>query len=98
LCVKSQARLDLLSEIMDIYRSYQLPTQVFTASLRAPLHVLAAARMGVHIGTMPLKVFEQLFKHPLTDVGLASFLKDWEKARKVLGNIVTTTGARTAGQ
>jgi hypothetical protein len=47
---------------------------------------------------MPFKVFEQLFKHPLTDVGLASFLKDWQKARKVLGDIITTTGVRTAGR
>ena len=94
----AQEGLHVLSEIMDIYRAYQFPTQVLAASLRGPLHVVAAARMGVHIGTMPFKVFEQLFKHPLTDVGLASFLKDWQKARKVLGDIITTTGVRTAGR
>src|ERR1700756_937967 len=88
----SQDGLHVLREIMDIYRSYQFPTQVLAASLRHPLHVVEAAKMGVHIGTMPFKVFEQLFKHPLTDVGLASFLKDWQKARKVLGDIITTTG------
>jgi transaldolase len=94
----AQEGLHVLSEIMDIYRAYQFPTQVLAASLRGPLHVVAAARMGVHIGTMPFKVFEQLFKHPLTDVGLASFLKDWQKARKALGDIITTTGVRTAGR
>ena len=75
----AQDGLHVLSEIMDIYRAYQFPTQVLAASLRGPLHVVEAARMGVHIGTMPFKVFEQLFKHPLTDVGLASFLKDWQR-------------------
>ncbi len=94
----AQEGLHVLSEIMDIYRAYQFPTQVLAASLRGPLHVVEAARMGVHIGTMPFKVFEQLFKHPLTDVGLASFLKDWQNARKVLGDIITTTGVRTAGR
>lgn len=82
---------------MDIYRAYQFPTQVLAASLRGLRHVVEAARMGVHIGTMPLKVFEQLFKHPLTDAGLASFVKDWEKARPVLGEILRTTGVQIAG-
>ena len=60
---------------------------MLAASLRHPIHVLEAAKMGAHIGTMPFKVFEQLFKHPLTDRGLEGFLKDWEKAREVLGDI-----------
>jgi transaldolase len=80
--------LKLLREIMDIYRVYNFPTQVLAASLRHPVHVVEAAKMGSHIGTMPYKVFEQLFHHPLTDKGLAGFLKDWEKAREVLGNIL----------
>jgi len=79
--------LTLLQEIMDIYQAYDYPTQVLAASLRHPLHVVAAARMGAHIGTMPYKVFEQLFKHPLTDNGLKAFLKDWEKARETLGDV-----------
>jgi len=79
--------LTLLREIMDIYKAYNYPTQVLAASLRHPLHVIAAARMGAHIGTMPYKVFEMLFKHPLTDRGLEGFLKDWEKARETLGDV-----------
>ena len=79
--------LTLLREIMDIYKAYNYPTQVLAASLRHPLHVVAAARMGAHIGTMPYKVFEQLFKHPLTDRGLEGFLKDWEKARETMGDV-----------
>jgi transaldolase len=86
--------LTLLREIMDIYEAYDFPTQVLAASLRHPLHVVAAARMGAHIGTMPYKVFEQLFKHPLTDKGLEGFLKDWEKARETLGDIFEPASAR----
>jgi transaldolase len=88
--------LTLLREIMDIYQAYNYPTQVLAASLRHPLHVVAAARMGAHIGTMPYKVFEQLFKHPLTDIGLKGFLSDWEKAHEVLGNVFESASARTA--
>jgi len=88
--------LTLLREIMDIYEAYDFPTQVLAASLRHPLHVVAAARMGAHIGTMPYKVFEQLFKHPLTDKGLEGFLKDWEKARETLGDIFEPASARNA--
>jgi transaldolase len=83
-----QDGLKLLREILEIYRAYNFPTQVLAASLRHPVHVVEAAKMGSHIGTMPYKVFEQLFHHPLTDKGLAGFLKDWEKARDVLGGIV----------
>ncbi len=85
--------LTLLREIMDIYQAYDYPTQVLAASLRHPLHVVAAARMGAHIGTMPYKVFEQLFKHPLTDRGLEGFLKDWEKARETLGDVFQPASA-----
>src|ERR1700692_221303 len=85
--------LTLLREIMDIYQAYNYSTQVLAASLRHPLHVVAAARMGAHIGTMPFKVFEQLFKHPLTDRGLEGFLKDWEKARETLGDVFKPVGA-----
>ena len=89
--------LGLLREIMDIYKAYNFSTQVLAASLRHPLHVVAAARMGANIGTMPFKVFEQLFKHPLTDRGLEAFLKDWEKARATLGDIFAPVAARNAG-
>jgi len=79
--------LGLLREIMEIYRAYDYKTQVLAASLRHPLHVVEAAKMGAHIGTMPFKVFEMLFKHPLTDRGLETFLSDWNEAREVLGTI-----------
>ncbi len=91
----AQDGLGLLHEILTIYRAYDFQTQVLAASLRHPIHVVEAAKMGAHIGTMPFKVFEQLFKHPLTDRGLEGFLKDWEKAREVLGDIVQ---AATAGK
>jgi transaldolase len=86
--------LTVLQEIMDIYQAYNYPTQVLAASLRHPLHVVAAARMGAHIGTMPYKVFEMLFKHPLTDKGLEAFQKDWEKARESMGDIFLPAAAR----
>ncbi len=87
----SQDGLALLKDILLIYKNYNFSTEVLAASLRHPLHVVEAAKMGAHIGTMPFKVFEQLFKHPLTDRGLDAFLKDWEKAREVLGDIVEPT-------
>jgi transaldolase len=90
--------LVLLREILEIYKAYQFPTQVLAASLRHPLHVVEAARMGAHIGTMPYKVFEQLFKHPLTDRGLEGFLKDWEKARETLGDVFASASARNSGR
>ncbi|MFQ5926527.1 MAG: fructose-6-phosphate aldolase [Terriglobia bacterium] len=80
--------LKLLRDIIEVYRPYQFQTQVLAASLRHPMHVVEAAKLGADIATMPYKVFEQLFKHPLTDRGLDAFLKDWEKARAVLGDIL----------
>lgn len=77
----SHVGMDLLRDIIAIYRNYDFSTQVLAASLRHPLHVVDAARAGAHVATMPFKVFEQLFKHPLTDRGLDQFLKDWEKAQ-----------------
>jgi transaldolase len=59
---------------------------VLAASLRHPLHIVEAAKAGAHVATMPYKVIEQLIKHPLTDKGLAQFLKDWEKAKASLVN------------
>ncbi|MBI4463004.1 MAG: fructose-6-phosphate aldolase [Acidobacteria bacterium] len=80
--------LKLLRDIIEVYRPYKFDTQVLAASLRHPMHVVEAAKLGADIATMPYKVFEQLFKHPLTDRGLEAFLKDWEKARAVLGDIL----------
>lgn len=72
--------LELLSDIVEIYRNYGWKTEVLAASLRHPIHVIEAARMGADIGTMPYKVFEQLLKHPLTDKGQDQFLADWKKS------------------
>src|SRR5712691_525956 len=69
----------LLEEIIEIYDNYGWKTEVLAASLRHPIHVIEAARMGADIGTMPYKVLEQLLKHPLTDKGQDQFLADWNK-------------------
>jgi transaldolase len=69
----------LLEDIIDVYRNYEWKTEVLAASIRHPIHVIEAARMGADIATMPLKVIEQLFNHPLTDKGQAQFLADWRK-------------------
>jgi transaldolase len=74
--------MDCVSQILDIYDNYGYETEVIVASIRNPLHVLEAAGMGAHIATMPYKVIEQLSKHPLTDIGLAKFLADWQKVPK----------------
>ncbi len=71
--------MELVSEIIDIYENYMFKTEIIVASIRHPLHVLDAARMGADIATIPFSVITQLIKHPLTDIGLAKFLKDWEK-------------------
>ncbi len=72
--------LHLLREIVEIYRNYDWKTEVLAASLRHPIHVIEAARMGADIATMPYKVIDQLFNHPLTDKGQAQFLADWRKS------------------
>lgn len=72
--------LNLLSEIIEIYSNYSWKTEVLAASLRHPIHVIEAARLGSDIGTMPFKVIDQLFNHPLTDKGQAQFLADWHKS------------------
>ena len=72
--------LVLLQDIVDIYRNYDWKTEVLAASIRHPIHVIEAARMGADIATMPFKVIDQLFNHPLTDKGQAQFLADWHKS------------------
>jgi transaldolase len=71
--------LSLIREIVTIYKNYGFPTQILAASLRSPTHVIESAKAGAHIGTMPFKVLDMLFNHPLTDSGLAQFLKDYSK-------------------
>jgi transaldolase len=72
--------MDLIRTITHIFKNYGFPTQVLAASLRSPTHVIDAASAGAHIGTMPFKVMDMLFNHPLTDKGLQQFLTDYEKA------------------
>src|ERR1700730_9076911 len=71
--------MDLVRSIAQIYKNYNYPTQILAASLRSPTHVIDAALAGAHIGTMPFKVLDMLFNHPLTDKGLDQFLKDYNK-------------------
>jgi transaldolase len=78
----SHSGMDLVGEIIDIYGNYMFHTDIIVASVRNPLHVVEAAKMGAHIATIPYSVIIQLIKHPLTDIGIEKFLKDWEKVPK----------------
>ena len=73
--------MNLVQEIVDIFDNYEFGTEVLVASVRHPIHIVEAARMGADVVTVPAAVNEQCFKHPLTDIGLARFLQDWEKAQ-----------------
>ncbi|MEX0593771.1 MAG: fructose-6-phosphate aldolase [Balneolaceae bacterium] len=77
--------MQLIAEIVEIYTNYGYETEVLAASIRHPMHVLEAARLGADVATMPLGVIEALLKHPLTDAGLKRFLDDWESLQKSLG-------------
>jgi transaldolase len=77
--------MEIVSDIMEIYENFMFETEVIVASVRNPLHVVEAARMGAHIATIPYSVIIQLIKHPLTDIGIQKFLKDWEKVPKKKG-------------
>jgi transaldolase len=73
--------MELVADIIQIFDHYDFDCEVLAASLRGPMHVLEAARMGADIGTMPTSVFKALINHPLTDIGLKRFLADWESAK-----------------
>lgn len=75
----SQDGMQLIHQIVTIYRNYDFKTEVLVASIRHPLHIVDAAMIGADVATMPFKVFDQLVKHPLTDIGIDRFLKDWNK-------------------
>jgi transaldolase len=75
--------MNLIGEIVGIFENYDFTTEILVASTRGPMHIVEAARMGADICTCPAAVIEALFKHPLTDIGLERFLKDWEKAQAV---------------
>jgi len=79
----SEVGMDLIGDLVQIFANYRFPTQILVASIRNPLHVREAALLGAHVATIPFKVLEQLLKHPLTDIGLERFLKDWEKVPKL---------------
>ena len=74
--------MDLIHDIRLVYDNYDYETQILAASIRHPLHVVEAAKAGADVGTMPWKVLESLYNHPLTDKGLAQFLKDWETVKQ----------------
>src|SRR5205823_1840299 len=74
-----QTGMDLIRSIVTIYKNYGFKTQILAASMRSPTHVIDAATAGAHLATMPLKVLDMMFNHPLTDKGLEQFLKDYAK-------------------
>ena len=78
----SQSGMELISDIKQIYENYGYETQILVASIRHPDHVVQSLMIGADVATMPYKIFQQIVKHPLTDSGLARFLKDWENAKK----------------
>ncbi len=77
----SQDGMELISQIVQIYKNYNYKTEVLVASIRHPLHLVEAALMGADVCTMPFSVIDKLFNHPLTDLGLEKFLSDWQKTQ-----------------
>jgi transaldolase len=78
----SEDGMAMVAQILEIYRAYDFATKVLVASVRHPVHVLEAARLGADVATIPFNVIDQLARHPLTDAGLKKFLSDWEKVPK----------------
>ena len=78
----STSGMDLISQIVQIFRNYDYKTQVLVASVRHPLHVVEAALIGADVCTMPFEVINKMFNHPLTDTGLEKFINDWKKLKK----------------
>jgi transaldolase len=78
----SQYGMELISDILTIYRNYGIETEIIVASIRNPIHFVEAALMGAHISTVPFNVIQQLLKHPLTDIGIQRFLDDYKKIPK----------------
>lgn len=77
-----QTGMTLIEEIVDIFNIHNISTEIIAASIRNPIHVIEAARIGAHIATVPYNVITQMSKHPLTDLGIQRFLKDWESVPK----------------
>lgn len=78
----SQDGMELIADLVQIYDNYAFETQVLAASVRHPIHLVQAAKLGAHVATIPFSVIDMLAKHPLTDLGLKKFLADWEKVPK----------------
>jgi transaldolase len=74
--------MELIDQVVTIYHNYGFDTKVLVASVRSPIHIIQAASLGADVATLPFKVLEQLYKHPLTDAGLDRFLADWKKTGK----------------
>lgn len=77
-----QDGMQMVRDLVTIYNLYNIKTEIIVASIRGPMHVMESAKAGAHIATIPFGVIEKMFKHPLTDSGLESFLSDWEKSVK----------------
>lgn len=71
--------MDVIHDIVEMFEIHNIDTEIIAASIRHPMHVVEAAKAGAHIATIPYKVFTQMLNHPLTDIGIERFLKDWEK-------------------
>jgi transaldolase len=74
--------MELVKDIVEVFENYQFSTQVIAASIRHPLHCVAAAKAGAHIATVPYSVLMQMIRHPLTDVGVVRFLEDWKRVAR----------------
>lgn len=74
--------MQIIRDLVQVYKEYSFKTEIIVASVRHPLHVVESAKIGAHVATIPFNVIEKMFKHPLTDNGLEKFLKDWEKVQK----------------
>lgn len=74
--------IEIVRDVSEIFAIYDIDTEIISASIRHPMHVLETARAGADIGTIPFKVFNQLLEHPLTDIGIEKFLKDWESTKE----------------
>ena len=93
----SEDGMQVIRDTVQIFKNYGIATKVLAASIRHPRHITEAAKAGAHIATMPLSVLKQAMKHPLTDIGLERFLKDWEKYRQAHGT-KESAGGKTAGR
>jgi len=87
--------MQVVKDIVDVFRHYGFPTQVIAASIRHPQHCVAAAKAGAHIATVPYKVLMQMIHHPLTDIGVSRFLADWQRISQERGKTKTIGKAKT---